>query len=95
MQLINKKTLYTCIKSGDNIKINGAVQLDSSNRLIAFSGNFNNLDDTYCGDFVYTENDEGTINISTNNILIEKVTEAIIFLINVIREIKQELKDLK
>ena len=91
MQLLSKKIVYTCIKAGDKLKINGAVNLDSSSNLINFSGNFNTLEDDYCGDFVYQEIDEEKSNVAINNIKSDLITDAYDFLVNVIKEIKLNL----
>lgn len=91
MQLLSKKIVYTCIKAGDKLKINGAVNLDSSSNLINFSGNFNTLEDDYCGDFVYQEVDNEKSNVAINNIKSDLITDAYDFLVNVIKEIKLNL----
>lgn len=90
MQLLNKKVLYTCIKEGDLIKINGAVQIDSSNK-ISFSGNFNTLEDVYCGDFVYSETEDNKVNVSTNNVNVDLIIEASKFLLETVNALKDEL----
>lgn len=91
MQLLSKNIVYTCIKAGDKLKINGAINLDSSTNLINFSGNFNTLEDKYCGDFVYQEVDKEKSNIAINNISLNIITDAYDFLVNVIKEIKLKL----
>ena len=87
MQLINKQIKYSCIKSGDKLKINGTICISKDEFL--FSGNFNTLDNNYCGDFIYSEGDK--INTSINNISSEYILDCYKFLLEIVEEAKNNL----
>lgn len=89
MQFLNKKIQYGCIKTGDKLKINGNLIIENS--FITFSGNFNTLKDDYCGDFIYSEKNDGNINISTNNISPKNITFAYQMVLDCVQEIKSKL----
>lgn len=86
MQL--SETKYTCIKTGDKVKINGTISLKIDG--LSFSGNFNTLENKYCGDFVYTEK-EGKVSVSINNTTSEIISDCHEFLLQVIKEAKLTL----
>lgn len=67
MTITKTNVCYTCISSNEILKINGSFAVNKHNKIM-FTGNFNTLEDDYCGDFVYYERPDGNINIASNNI---------------------------
>ena len=84
MQL--SETKYTCIKTGDKVKINGTISLKIDG--LSFSGNFNTLENKYCG--VYTDK-EVKVSVSINNTTSEIISDCHEFLLQVIKEAKLTL----
>lgn len=90
MQLLNKQTLYRCIKTGNKLKINGAFTV-SDDKKIQLSGNFNTLESEYCGDFNYCELNNGKVTISISNMVIDLIPDASQFLIETVNEFKNQI----
>lgn len=90
MKLESKETHYSCIKTGEFLKINGKFTVKSDQRM-TFTGNFNTLEDDYCGDFVYFEKEDGKLNISTNNISPENAINSYKMIIDCVQEIREKL----
>lgn len=76
---------YTCIKAGEKLKINGTVSV--SDKGFCFSGNFNTLENVYCGDFIYSQRKDGTVSTSINNTKQEYITDCYEFLLDNIQEL--------
>ena len=90
MKLFNKETHYECVKQGNNLKIRGICSI-KNNLTLVFSGNFDTLEDEYCGDFVFYEAEIGKYSISTNNISPEIALDAYKLILDTIPELRSKL----
>lgn len=89
MKITNIETYYRCLNANEYLKLNGGFRIKNDGNII-FTGNFNTLQDEYCGDFAYYEKGENT-NSSLNNMSLQNMVFAQKLLIDTILKIKSEL----
>lgn len=91
MELLDKRVIYLVKNQDSNLKIEGEVQLDASNRVISFSGSFYKLDGETVGSFYYSEDEQGLISKSVGSYPPSLDNQGISLLDATVEALKQQL----
>lgn len=93
IKISNTRILHSVENESAYLALRGEVQFIGT-RIVSFSGQFRKLDEdvehTYCGDFYFSENEEGsTVNKSINSIPTELHTHGCDLLEATVAELKE------
>lgn len=90
--LTNKQVSYSIASNSGTFKLNGQVTVKEENAIIAtFSGSFFKNEDEYCGNFYYSENNDGKASKSISDVSKDDFMILDNFLDNSITELKETL----
>jgi hypothetical protein len=92
--LINTSKNYSVTSETVNFKLSGnAAVIQETGNISNFNGSFTTTEGVYCGNFNYSENDNGKANKNIYDVDKENFAELGTLLDNAIEELKQELND--
>lgn len=92
IELTNKQISYVIANESGTFKLTGQVAIKEEDSIISsFSGSFFKNEDEYCGNFYYSENAEGKVNKSINDVSTDNFTTLDNFLDNSIAELKETI----
>jgi hypothetical protein len=90
--LTNKQVSYSIASNSETFKLNGQVTVKEENAIIAnFSGSFFKNEDEYCGNFYYSENNDGKASKSISDVSKDDFMFLDNFLDSSITELKETL----
>lgn len=88
IELSNRRVVYTIKTTGEDMKLSGKITEEGDGRVSEFSGQFTDVDETWYGNFWYSENTNGKANQNINEVAADKMEAASALIKTAVEEFK-------
>ena len=89
MEITNRRSQYSITETKNDLTVKGEVTVQENGTISSLSGNIQDQNGTYCGDFYYGESQDNKINKNLTNIESTKLNAIETLIAEVILGVKE------